>query len=154
MICSVAGHFNQTASGRGATYEGGETRLISVPNFCCYQELLEALQRLTDTMTLSHNSGTVGRKGLLAKCVCLEVLPCEGPAWDSNSCYTSPMWLTCSPRDYASAARWHTAVPTHHPCNLSRPGQGSGSLWPLFWPLSWCNPVALAPDALSCCRHS
>eukprot|EP00891_Asterochloris_glomerata_P001892 jgi/Astpho2/1892/Aster-x0086 len=58
MICSVAGHFNQTASGRGATYEGGETRLISVPNFCCYQELLEALQRLTDTMTLSHNSGT------------------------------------------------------------------------------------------------
>ena len=82
MICSVAGHFNQNASGRGSTYEGGETRLISVPNFCCYQELTEALQRLTDTMTLSHNSGTVScgglgqrkQKGLLGG------LPCEGPA--------------------------------------------------------------------------
>ena len=79
MICSVAGHFIQTASGRGATYEGGETRLISVPNFCCYQELMEALQRLTDTMTLSHNSGTVscvrpGKRRLLGG------LSCEGPA--------------------------------------------------------------------------
>ena len=81
MICSVAGHFNQTASGRGTSYEGGETRLISVPNFCCYQELTEALQRLTDTMTLSHNSGTVSRGGLATDIKrLLRGLPCKGSA--------------------------------------------------------------------------
>ena len=79
MICSVAGHFNQTASGRGSTYEGGETRLISVPNFCCYQELTEALQRLTDTMTLSHNSGTVRCKDVAHRKRLLGGLSCEDP---------------------------------------------------------------------------
>ena len=32
--------------GGGLEYEGGETRLVQVPNFCHHQELLEALERL------------------------------------------------------------------------------------------------------------
>lgn len=35
--------------GGGLEYQGGETRLIQVPNFCRYSELLEALERLAGT---------------------------------------------------------------------------------------------------------
>ena len=44
-VCSSGGHFVKLAGG-GFEYQGGETRLISVPNFCQYSHLLESLERL------------------------------------------------------------------------------------------------------------
>ncbi len=44
-VCSSGGHFMKLTGG-SFEYQGGETRLISVPNFCRYQDLLESLERL------------------------------------------------------------------------------------------------------------
>ena len=44
-VCSSGGHFVKL-SGGGFEYQGGETRLIAVPNFCQFSELAEALERI------------------------------------------------------------------------------------------------------------
>ena len=38
VVCSSGGHFARQASG-GLEYEGGETRLVSVANFCSLADL-------------------------------------------------------------------------------------------------------------------
>lgn len=49
----------KSASG-GMDYEGGETRMISIPNYCTHAELLEALERVTTQQTsTSSSSGSV-----------------------------------------------------------------------------------------------
>ena len=59
MLCSSGGHFTKVA---GAwEYQGGETRLVSVSNYCHMQELQDALHRVSQTMRLdlSSSSGSV-----------------------------------------------------------------------------------------------
>lgn len=45
-------------AGGGFEYQGGETRLISVPNFCLYQDLLESLERLAGSAAGSHSGSS------------------------------------------------------------------------------------------------
>lgn len=45
VVCSSGGHFARQASGN-LEYEGGETRLVSVANFCSLADLQEALERV------------------------------------------------------------------------------------------------------------
>lgn len=45
VVCSSGGHFARQASGK-EEYEGGETRLVSVANFCSLADLQEALERV------------------------------------------------------------------------------------------------------------
>ncbi|KAK9835331.1 hypothetical protein WJX81_003108 [Elliptochloris bilobata] len=45
VVCSSGGHFSRQASGN-LEYEGGETRLVSVANFCSLADLQEALERV------------------------------------------------------------------------------------------------------------
>ena len=44
-VCSSGGHFARQASGK-EEYEGGETRLVSVADFCSLADLQEALERV------------------------------------------------------------------------------------------------------------
>ena len=55
VICSSGGHFMRTASG-SFEYEGGETRLVSVANFCSFRVLLDALERITGIGNMSGSS--------------------------------------------------------------------------------------------------
>eukprot|EP00884_Botryococcus_braunii_P006022 jgi/Botrbrau1/15420/Bobra.43_2s0046.1 len=45
VICSSGGHFVRNANG-APEYAGGETRLVSVTNFCNYNELRDSVERL------------------------------------------------------------------------------------------------------------
>lgn len=45
-------------TGGSFEYQGGETRLISVPNFCKYQDLLESLERLAGSAAGSNSSSS------------------------------------------------------------------------------------------------
>ncbi|KAL3149146.1 hypothetical protein ABBQ32_001981 [Trebouxia sp. C0010 RCD-2024] len=60
MLCSSGGHFGKVPGG-GLEYQGGETRLVSVSNYCHMQELQDALHRVSQTMRLdlSSSSGTI-----------------------------------------------------------------------------------------------
>ena len=59
MLCSSGGHFAKTQG--GTEYQGGETRLVSVSNYCHMQELQDALHRVSQTMRLdlSNSCGSV-----------------------------------------------------------------------------------------------
>ena len=59
MLCSSGGHFARAPG--GWEYQGGETRLVSVSNYCHMQELQDALHRVSQTMRLdlSSSSGSV-----------------------------------------------------------------------------------------------
>jgi hypothetical protein len=59
MLCSSGGHFTKVPG--GWEYQGGETRLVSVSNYCHMQELQDALHRVSQTMRLdlSSSSGSV-----------------------------------------------------------------------------------------------
>ena len=59
MLCSSGGHFAKVQG--GWEYQGGETRLVSVSNYCHMQELQDALHRVSQTMRLdlSSSSGSV-----------------------------------------------------------------------------------------------
>ena len=61
VVCSSGGKFTKVAN--GIEYQGGETRLIAVSNFCSYQSMLEALERVTGStqhaMGNSNNSELV-----------------------------------------------------------------------------------------------
>jgi len=59
MLCSSGGHFTRVPG--GWEYQGGETRLVSVSNYCHMQELQDALHRVSQTMRLdlSSSSGSV-----------------------------------------------------------------------------------------------
>lgn len=49
VICSSGGRFMRTAGG-GFEYEGGETRLVGITNFCSYRTLVDSLERVTGTV--------------------------------------------------------------------------------------------------------
>ncbi len=61
VVCSSGGKFTKVAN--GIEYQGGETRLIAVSNFCTYHSMLEALERVTGStqhaMGNSNNSELV-----------------------------------------------------------------------------------------------
>ena len=59
-VCSSGGHFVKLDKG-ALEYEGGETRLVQIPNFCQHQELLEALERLAG---FGHSSGESADQGV------------------------------------------------------------------------------------------
>lgn len=65
-VCSSGGHFVKLTGG-GLEYQGGETRLIQVPNFCRYSELLESLERLAGNIagSSSGSSSSVSSTRLL-----------------------------------------------------------------------------------------
>ena len=47
-VCSSGGHFVKL-NGGGFEYQGGETRLIALPNYCSFMDLTEALERIAGT---------------------------------------------------------------------------------------------------------
>ncbi|DBA77349.1 TPA: hypothetical protein ACH3X2_000866 [Trebouxia sp. C0005] len=56
MLCSSGGHFTRAPG--GWEYQGGETRLVSVSNYCHMQELQDALHRVSQTMRLDLSSSS------------------------------------------------------------------------------------------------
>ncbi|KAL0025127.1 hypothetical protein WJX77_001678 [Trebouxia sp. C0004] len=56
MLCSSGGHFTRVPG--GWEYQGGETRLVSVSNYCHMQELQDALHRVSQTMRLDLSSSS------------------------------------------------------------------------------------------------
>lgn len=56
-MCSSGGHFVKL-SGGGCEYQGGETRLVQVPNFCRFADLLNALERITSSAAASSSASS------------------------------------------------------------------------------------------------
>lgn len=54
VICSHGGRFVRVAGG-GFEYEGGETRLVSVPNNCSFRVLVDSLERVAGNVTHTSN---------------------------------------------------------------------------------------------------
>ena len=54
VICSHGGKFMRVPGG-GFEYEGGETRLVSVANFCSFRTLVDGLERVAGTVTHASN---------------------------------------------------------------------------------------------------
>ena len=54
VICSSGGHFMRTAGG-GFEYEGGETRLVSIANFCLQRTLVDSLERVLGAVAPPSN---------------------------------------------------------------------------------------------------
>lgn len=45
-------------AGGGLEYQGGETRLIAIPNFCSFADLSESLERLAGSVTGMSSAST------------------------------------------------------------------------------------------------
>ena len=74
MLCSSGGHFAKVQG--GWEYQGGETRLVSVINYCHMQELQDALHRVSQTMRLDLSS-SCGSVMLATGFFLLLQLPCS-----------------------------------------------------------------------------
>ena len=116
MLCSSGGHFAKTQG--GTEYQGGETRLVSVSNYCHMQELQDALHRVSQTMRLdlSNSSGSVILfAGYQVACIpalstCqLQAATLLGICWLSCLLTFLPCATTCSNR-YASVHAEHTSL--------------------------------------------
>lgn len=56
-VCSSGGHFMKLVGG-GFEYQGGETRLIAIPNFCRFAELSEALERIAGNAAANSSTSS------------------------------------------------------------------------------------------------
>ena len=71
-------------NGGGLEYQGGETRLISVANFCQYQHLLESLERLAGSAAGSTSGSSSYVSPVLSTCHLL----CTG-TWNSTCSFAT-----------------------------------------------------------------
>ena len=63
VICSSGGRFLRLPGG-GLEYEGGETRLVSVANFCSFRSLVDSLERVAGAVT--HGSSGSDRSDVVS----------------------------------------------------------------------------------------
>ena len=115
-VCSSGGHFVKMSMG-GLEYQGGETRLIQVQNFCRYTELLEALERLAGNLpeSSSGSSNNVSFLAGLGSSCCAASLPCPWTLMRLTSCSLTLQQRGASPYIFLSIFTIMQNVATSRP---------------------------------------